>query len=71
VYTFKAYGHICHRLDQLVPDGKETRHMQLYFYDMNENIAHCVKKSPKLDTTLIQLILRIVRASIYESRLYY
>jgi hypothetical protein len=39
--------------------------MQLYFYDTDETIAHRVKKWPKLDTTLIQLILGIVQDKPY------
>jgi hypothetical protein len=31
--------------------------MQLYFYDTDETTAHRVKRSPKLDTSMIQLIL--------------
>jgi hypothetical protein len=60
VYCFKAHGQIYHRLDQLVPGGREPHHMQLYFYDTDETITHRVKRSPKLDTTLIRLILGIV-----------
>jgi hypothetical protein len=65
VYTFKAHGQIYHRLDQLVPGGKGLRHMQQYFYDTDETIAHRLKRSPKLDNTLIWLILRIVQEKSY------
>jgi len=34
--------------------------MQLYFYDTDETIAHRVKRLPKLDTSMIWLILRIL-----------
>ena len=43
VYCFKAHSQIYHRLDQLIPGGRGPRHMQLYFYDTNETIAHRVK----------------------------
>ena len=43
VYCFKAHSLIYHRLYQLVPGGRGPRHMQLYFYDTNETIAHRVK----------------------------
>jgi hypothetical protein len=52
-------------LDQLVAGGRGPRHTQLYFYDINETIANRVKRSPKLDTTLIRLILGIVEANPY------
>ena len=39
--------------------------MQLYFYDTDETIAHRVKRSPKLDTSMIRLILRILQDNPY------
>ena len=39
--------------------------MQLYFYDTDEIIAHRVKRSPKLDTSMIRLILRILQDNPY------
>jgi hypothetical protein len=52
-------------LNQLVPDGRGPRHMQLYFYDTNETIAHRVKRSPKLDISMIRLILRVLQNNPY------
>ena len=46
IYTFKVHGQIYHKLDQLVPGGNGPRHMQLYFYDTNETMAHRKKKDP-------------------------
>ncbi|RLN09345.1 hypothetical protein C2845_PM11G15710 [Panicum miliaceum] len=65
VYCFKAHGQRYHRLDQLVPGGRGPRHMQLYFYDTDETIAHRVKRSPKLDTSMIRLILRVLQDNRY------
>jgi hypothetical protein len=65
VYCFKAHGQIYHMLNQLVPDGRGPRHMQLYFYDTNETIAHRVKRSPKLDISMIRLILRVLQNNPY------
>jgi hypothetical protein len=48
-----------------VPGGRGPCHIQLYFYNTDETIAHRVKKSPKLDTTLIRLILGIVQNNPY------
>jgi len=39
--------------------------MQLYFYDTDETIAYRVKRSPKLDTSMIRLILRILQDNPY------
>jgi hypothetical protein len=65
VYYFKAHGQIYQRLDKLVAGGRGPRHMQLYFYDTDEIIANRVKRSPKLDTTLIRMILEIVQDNLY------
>ena len=65
VYCFIAHSQIYHRLYQLVPGGRGPRHMQLYFYDTDETIAHRVKRSPKLDTSMIRLILRILQNNPY------
>nr|XP_034592011.1 uncharacterized protein LOC117853836 [Setaria viridis] len=40
VHTFKVHGQIYHKLDQLKPSAKGPRHMQLYFYDTDETMAH-------------------------------
>ena len=45
--------------------GRGPPHMQLYFYDTDESIAHRVKSSPKLDTSMIRLILRILQDNLY------
>ncbi|XP_039813206.1 uncharacterized protein LOC120676000 isoform X2 [Panicum virgatum] len=65
VYTFKVHGQIYHKLDQLRPGGKGPRHMQLYFYDTDESIAHRSKRSPHLDADLIRNILGIFRNNPY------
>ena len=65
MYCFKAHGQIYHRLDRLVPGGRGPHHMQLYFYDTDETIAHRVKRSPKLDTSMIRLILGILQDNPY------
>ena len=65
MYYFKAHGQIYHRLDQPVPGGRWPRHMELYFYDTNETIAHRVKRSPNLDTSMIRLILGILQDNPY------
>ncbi|WVZ49677.1 hypothetical protein U9M48_001014, partial [Paspalum notatum var. saurae] len=65
VYTFKAHGQIYHKMDQLVPGDKGPRHMQLYFYDTDETIAHRTKRSPHLDADLIKRILNILQNNPY------
>ena len=65
VYCFKMDGQIYHRLDQLKPGGKGPRHMQLYFYDTDETMAHRIKQSPHLDSKLLVSILRILDNNPY------
>ena len=65
IYTFKAHGQIYHRLDQLMPDAKGPRHMQLYFYDTDETMHHRMKRSPHLDTNVIRTILKIMQHNPY------
>ncbi|WVZ93700.1 hypothetical protein U9M48_039661 [Paspalum notatum var. saurae] len=65
VYTFKAHGQIYHRLDQLAPCDKGPRHMQLYFYDTDDSIAHRTKRSPQLNADLIRKILGILQINPY------
>jgi hypothetical protein len=49
-----------HKIDQLKPGGKGPRHIQLYFYDIDENMVHQRNRSPHLDENLINEILRIL-----------
>lgn len=60
IYAFKVHGQIYHKLDQLKPGGKGPRHMQLYFYDTDENMLHRRNRSPHLDQNLLREILRIL-----------
>jgi hypothetical protein len=40
VYTLWIHGQVYNRLDQLVHGQEGPRHMQLYFYDIDETIRH-------------------------------
>ena len=39
--------------------------MQLYFYDTNETLTQCIKRSPHLDANLIRAILQILENNPY------
>lgn len=67
VYTFRVHGALYHRLDNLVPGSHGPRHMQLYFYDTEEDtdLAHRAKRSPDLDINLVRIILRILADNPY------
>jgi hypothetical protein len=61
IYTFRVHGGLYHHLDHLVPGGDNARHLQLYFYDTeDEALSHRVKRSPDLDINLIRNILAIL-----------
>jgi len=64
IYTFRVHGAMYHHLDHLVPGSKGPRHLQLYFYDTQEDetLSHRVKRSPDLDINLIRKVLRILQA---------
>jgi len=65
IYIFKAHGQIYHKLDQLVPGVRGPRHMQLYFYDIDETMHHRIKRSPHLDAHVIRTILDIMQENPY------
>jgi hypothetical protein len=67
VYTFQVHGALYHRLDNLVPGSHGPRHMQLYFYDTEEDtdLAHRANRSPDLDINLVRIILRILADNPY------
>jgi len=66
VYTFRVHGMLYHRLDHLVPGGRGARHLQLYFYDTeDEALSRRVKRSPDLDINLIRNILAILHDNPY------
>jgi hypothetical protein len=66
VYTFRVHGGLYHSLDHLMPSGHGARHLQLYFYDTeDETLSHRVKRSPDLDINLIRNILTILQDNPY------
>ncbi|OQU82809.1 hypothetical protein SORBI_3005G023301, partial [Sorghum bicolor] len=66
IYTFRVHGALYHRLDHLVPGSKGARHLQLYFYDTeDDSLAHRKKRSPDLDINLIRNVLRIMEGNPY------
>ena len=40
IYTFRVHGALYHRLDHLVPGSKGARHLQLYFYDTEDEKSY-------------------------------
>ncbi|KAL6854264.1 hypothetical protein ACP4OV_019167 [Aristida adscensionis] len=66
IYTFRVHGGLYHRLDHLVPGSQGPWHLQLYFYDTEDDtLSHRVRRSPDLDINLIRSILRILQDNPY------
>ena len=66
IYNFGVQGGLYHRLDPLVPGCHGSRHLQLYFYDTNDQtLSHRVRRSPDLDINIIRNILRILQDNPY------
>jgi hypothetical protein len=65
VYTFWIHGQVYHRLDQLVHGQEGPRHMQLYFYDIDETIWHRSQWSPNLDEGVIRTVLWLLEDNPY------
>jgi hypothetical protein len=62
IYTFQVHGGLYHRQDHLVPGGDDVRHLQLYFYDTEDEVlSHRIKRSPDLGINLIRNILAILQ----------
>jgi hypothetical protein len=70
IYTFRVYGGLYHRLDHLVLGGDDARHLQLYFYDTEDEALSQSQKVPNLDINLIRNILAILQDNpyVYTSR---
>jgi hypothetical protein len=49
------------KLDPVTPSAKGPQHMQLYFYDIDDSIEHCVKRSPNLDRNLIRSVRTVLQ----------
>jgi hypothetical protein len=65
VYTFWIHGWVYHRLDQLIHGQEGPRHMQLYFYDIDETIRHRIQRSPNLDEGVIMTVLQLLEDNPY------
>jgi hypothetical protein len=66
IYIFRVHCGLYHRLDHLVLGGHDARHLQLYFYDTeDEALSHRVKRSLDLDINLIRNILAILQDNLY------
>jgi hypothetical protein len=65
VYTFRVYGGVYHRIDQLVPRDGTPRHLQLYFYDAQAELASRLNRKPNLDRNTAQIISHVLANNPY------
>jgi hypothetical protein len=62
VYTFRAHGGVYHRLDQLIPRDGTPRYLQLYIYDVREEIERRLGAKNSLHRPIVQR-LRVILAN--------
>jgi hypothetical protein len=55
VYVFKAHRQLYHKLDPLKTSDEGPQHIQLYFYETDDSVAHRLKRSPGLDRYVIEI----------------
>ena len=63
VYTFKAQGHVYHRIRQLVPTKDPPSFLQLYYYDIEHELQHRIYD--KLSADLVTRIGRFLQVNPY------
>ncbi|KAL4564425.1 hypothetical protein LXL04_028489 [Taraxacum kok-saghyz] len=64
VYTFHVSGGIYYRIDQLVPRNGKPTHLQLYFYDSENEMSHRLKL-PNLDKEIVKTLTRVLASNPY------
>jgi hypothetical protein len=74
IYTFRAHGQIYHNIRSFgTEDGKEPRHLELYFYDDDPSLDHryrkCRKEQCQKDKEVIQRLVAILRDNPYSQHL--
>jgi len=74
IYTFRAHGQIYHNIRSFGrEDGKEPRHLELYFYDDDPNLEHryrrCREEKCQKDKEVIERLVAILRDNPYSQHL--
>ena len=72
IYTFYAHEQIYHNIFGR-EDGKEPRHLKLYFYDDDPSLDHryrrCCEEPCQKDKELIERLMTILRDNPYSQQL--
>ena len=74
VYTFRAHGQIYHNVRSFgKEDGKEPRHLELYFYDDDPSLEYrfqkCRQKCVEMDRDVIRKLVDIMSGNPYSKHL--
>jgi hypothetical protein len=74
IYTFRAHGQIYHNIRSFgKEDGKEPRHLELYFYDDDPSLEHryqrCREDKCQKDKEVIERLVAIPRDNPYSQQL--
>jgi hypothetical protein len=74
IYTFRAHGQIYHNIRSFGrEDGKERRHLELYFYDNDPSLKHryerCRKEKYQKDKEVIERLVAILQGNPYSQKL--
>ena len=74
VYTFRAHGQIYHNVRSFgKEDGKEPRHLELYFYDDDPSLEYrfqkCRQKCIEMDKEVIRKLVDIMSGNLYSEHL--
>ncbi|XP_027174114.1 uncharacterized protein LOC113773690 [Coffea eugenioides] len=65
VYTFRLQGQVYHFLNSLVSPGDTAFGIQLYFFDIDSELAQRVGGSPKLRESTLRLLMRVLSDNPY------
>jgi hypothetical protein len=74
IYTFRAHSQIYHNIRSIgKEDGKEPRHLELYFYDDDPSLEHryqrCRKEKYQKDMEVIERLVAILHDNPYLQQL--
>ena len=74
IYTFRAHGQIYHNIRSFGrEEGKEPRHLGLYFYDDDPSLEHryrrCCEEKCQKDKEVIKRLVAILRDNPYSQHL--
>lgn len=66
IYIFRVQGQIYHFIDDLVPLGAKEKHLQLYFYDNENEITNGMALSDKINEIVVRKLIDIQKVNPYS-----